>query len=152
MQLQYEYARTGKGWDEYAAARAALARRIGKPPDTVPGTPDHPYWQSIRQWYFYDPAPTLRQLQVPVLALFGELDNNIVAEKNRAAWQAALNAGGNRDYRLEILPRANHYQWEAKIGSNAEMASLHGFVPSYFKTVEEWLAKRVAGFGAPRAR
>jgi hypothetical protein len=152
MQLQYEYARTGKGWDEYAAARAALARRIGKPPDTVPGTPDHPYWQSIRQWYFYDPAPTLRELQVPVLALFGELDNNIVAEKNRAAWQAALTAGGNRDYTLEILPRANHYQWEAKIGSNAEMASLQRFVPSYFSTVEGWLAKRVPGFGAAGAR
>jgi pimeloyl-ACP methyl ester carboxylesterase len=152
MQLQYTYARTGKGWDEYAAARSALAGRIGKPPDTIPGTADHPYWQSIRQWYFYDPAPTLRQLQLPVLALFGELDNNIVAEKNRAAWETALKAGGDRDYTLEILPGANHYQWEAKIGSNAEMASLRRFVPSYFSTIEGWLARRVQGFGAPGAR
>jgi uncharacterized protein len=89
---------------------------------------------------------------VPVLALFGELDNNIVAEKNRTAWQMALSAGGNRDYTLEILPRANHYQWEATIGSNAEMASLQRFVPSYFSTIEAWLARRVQGFGAPRAR
>ena len=51
--------------------------------DTMPGTPDHPYWQSIRRFYFYDPAPTLRQLKVPVLALFGELDNNILPEKNK---------------------------------------------------------------------
>ena len=101
----------------------------GKPPDTFPGTPDHPYWQFIRRLYFYDPAPTLRQLQVPTLALFGELDNNIMAEKNKAAWEAALKAGGNRDYTLRILPKANHLQLEAKVGSNAEMASLRRFVP-----------------------
>ena len=49
MQLQYQFARTGQGWDEYAAAREKLAARIGKPPDTFPGTPDHPSWQFIRQ-------------------------------------------------------------------------------------------------------
>ncbi len=152
MKLQYRYVQTGQGWDEYAAARSALAKRIGRPPDTFPSTPEHPYWQSIRQWYFYDPAPTLRQLRVPVLALFGELDDNIVAAKNRAAWETALEAGGHRDYTLSILPGANHYLWEAKVGTNAEMASLRRFVPDYFRTIEEWLARRIPGFGAAPAR
>ena len=152
MKLQYQFARTGQGWDDYAAARSGLAARIGRPPDAIPGTPDHPSWQSIRQWYFYDPALTLRQLTVPVLAMFGELDMNIVAEKNRAAWETVLKAGGHRDYTLRILPKANHYQWEAKTGSNAEMASLQRFVPEYFKTIEDWLTKRVRGFGAAPAR
>jgi len=148
MKLQYRFARTGQGWDEYASARDKLVARMGKAPDTFPGTPDHPYWQFIRRLYFYDPAPTLRQLQVPTLALFGELDNNILAEKNKAAWEAALKAGGNRDYTLRILPKANHAQFEAKVGNNAEMASLQGFVPSYFTTIKDWLAKRIRGFGA----
>ena len=98
--------------------------------------------------YFYDPAPTLRQLGVPVLALFGELDNNILAEKNRAAWEAALKAGGHRDFTLRILAKANHFQWEAKIGSNAEMISLQRFVPDYFPTIQDWLAKRIPSLGA----
>jgi pimeloyl-ACP methyl ester carboxylesterase len=149
MKLQYAFARTGQGWDQYATTREKLAARMGPPPpDTFPGTPDHPYWQFIRRLYFYDPAPTLRQLQVPTLALFGELDNNIIAEKNKAAWEAALKAGGNRDYTLQILPKANHSQFEAKVGSNAEMASLQRFVPVYFTTIQEWLAKRIRGFGA----
>lgn len=152
MKLQYEFARTGQGWENYAAARNRLAGKIGRPPDTIPGTPDHPFWQSIRQWYFYDPAPTLRQIRVPVLAMFGELDNNIVATKNQPAWEAALKAGGHPDYTLRILPKANHYQWEAKAGSNAEMMSLQGFVPEYFKTIEDWLAERVPGFGVTPAR
>jgi uncharacterized protein len=118
----------------------------------MPGTRDDPYWQSIRQSYFYDPAPTLRQLQLPLLALFGELDNNVMAEKNKAAWDAALKAGGHRDYTLRILPSANHYQWEAKLGSNAEMMSLRRFVPDYFRTIQDWLSSRIRGFGAPVAR
>jgi pimeloyl-ACP methyl ester carboxylesterase len=100
--------------------------------------------------YFYDPAPTLRQLQVPTLALWGELDNNILPEKNKAAWEAALKAGGNRDYTLRILPKANHSQFEAKVGTNAEMASLQRFVPAYSTTIQDWLAKRIRGFGASR--
>jgi pimeloyl-ACP methyl ester carboxylesterase len=143
MKLQYQFARTGQGWDDYTAAREKLAARIGPPPNTLPGTRDDPYWQVIRRSYFYDPEPTLRQLQLPTLALFGELDNNIVAEKNKAAWEAALKAGGNRDYTLRILPKANHLQLEAKVGSNAEMASLQRFVPAYFASIQDWLAKRI---------
>jgi pimeloyl-ACP methyl ester carboxylesterase len=146
MRLQYNFARTGQGWDEYAAARQKLGARLGSPPETFPGTPDHPNWQFIRRLYFYDPAPTLRQMQVPTLALFGELDNNIMAVKNKAAWEAALKSGGNRDYTLRLLPKANHLQLEAKVGSNAEMTSLRRFVPAYFRTIEDWLAKRIRGF------
>ena len=148
LKLQYEFARTGQGWDAYAAAREKLASRMGRPPDTIPGTPDHPYWRFIRRLYFYDPVPTLRQLQTPTLAMWGELDNNVVAEKNKAAWEAALKAAGNRDYTLRILPMANHDQFEAKVGSNAEEPTLRRFVPAYFTTVQDWLAKRMRGFRA----
>jgi uncharacterized protein len=147
LKLQLEYARTGQGWDEYAATRERIVAKMGPAPDTIPGTPDHPYWQFIKRLYFYDPAPTLRQLQVPTLALFGELDNNIMAEKNKAAWAAALKAGGHRDYTLVVIPKGNHEQFEAKVGSNAEMPSLQRMVPAYFTTIQDWLAKRIRGFG-----
>jgi fermentation-respiration switch protein FrsA (DUF1100 family) len=85
----------------------------------------------IRRSYLYDPAPKLRQLRTPVLALFGELDNNILPSKNRDAWEAAMKAGGNPDYTL-VLPRANHEMFEARVGNNKEMVSLPGFAPAYF--------------------
>jgi hypothetical protein len=87
---------------------------------------------------------------VPTLAVWGELDNNIVAEKNKAAWEAALKVAGNRDYTLRILPKANHGQFEAKVGSNAEAPRLQRFVPTYFTTVQDWLAKRIRGFRTSR--
>ena len=57
---------------------------------------------------------------MPTLAIWGELDNNIVADKNKPAWEVALKAAGNRDYALVVLPKANHAMLEAKVGSNAE--------------------------------
>jgi hypothetical protein len=143
--------RTGQGWERYLAARERIAARIGSPPDTFPATEDHPYLRFIRPMIHYDPAPTIRQLQLPVLAFFGELDNNIMAEKNRAAWEVALEAGGHRDYMLKTLPRANHALLEAKVGTNAEMRSLQRFVQDYFTTVQDWLSKRV-GLHSPANR
>ena len=104
----------------------------------------------MRAFYFHDPGPTLRRLRTPTLALFGELDTNILADKNKAAWEAALTMAGNSDYTLRILPKANHLQMAARLGSTSEMASLNGFVPEYSTTVEAWLAKRIRGFGASR--
>jgi hypothetical protein len=146
MNLQYHFAQTAQGWDEYAAAREKLAARMGKPPDTFPGTQNDPYWQNIRRLYFYDPTPTLRRLRTPTLALFGGLDDNILAEKNKAAWDTALKASGNPDYTLQILPNADHLMLEAKVGNNAEMPTLQRFLPAYFATVQGWLPKRIHSF------
>jgi hypothetical protein len=99
----------------------------------------------MQRTHFYDPAPTLHQLRVPTLALFGALDNNILVRKNRAASHAAFRAGGHPDYTLRVLPRANHLLLEARLGTNEEMASLRRFVPAYFATVQNWLRKRVQG-------
>ena len=90
----------------------------------------------------------LEACRAPTLAIWGELDNNVVAEKNKGAWEDALKAAGNRDYTLRILAKANHAQFEAKVGSNAEAATLQRFVPTYSTTVQDWLAKRIRGFGA----
>jgi dienelactone hydrolase len=153
MRLQYDYLSTGQGWDQYMAAREQIVARMGgNPPDAFPATPDHPYLRFIRPLIVYDPAPTIRQLQLPVLALFGELDNNIMADKNRAAWEAALRAGGHRDYTLQILPKANHALLEAKVGNNAEMKSLQRIVPAYFEIVLAWLSTHINGLVAAKSQ
>jgi len=143
MKLQYRFAQTDEGWDEYVSARQRLAARMGQPPNTFPATRNDPYWEFIKRLYFYDPVPTLRQLRLPTLAVLGELDNNILPEKNKAAWEAALKAGGNRDYTLQILPKADHLMLEAKLGTNEEEPSLQRFAPMYFTIIEEWLAKHL---------
>lgn len=145
IELQYRFAQTGQGWEEYSSARASLVARLGRAPESFPESRSDPYWAFIRRLYFYDPGPTLRRLRVPTLALFGQLDDNIIAEKNKAAWEAALKAAGNSDYTLRIIPRANHLMLEAKVGNNAEMPTLQRFVPAFSQTVRDWLAMRLPG-------
>ena len=80
------------------------------------------------------------------LAIWGSLDNNIVADQNKPAWEEALEAAGNRDSALVVIPQADHAMLEARVGSNAETRSLQRFVPAYFTTVEDWLAKHLRGY------
>jgi pimeloyl-ACP methyl ester carboxylesterase len=148
MNLQYAFLRTGRGWSEYADMRSKIAAKMGTPPENFPGTPDHPYLRFLRPLITYEPGPTLRQLRVPTLAIFGELDDNILADKNKAAWQAALEAGGHPDYTLEILAGASHIQLDMASRTNRSMASAQRFVPAYAATVHQWLAKRIRGLGA----
>ena len=74
-----------------------------------------------------------------MLALFGELDNNIMAEKNRAAWGTGLEGRRAPDYTLRILPKANHYQ----VGSEGRKQRGDGLAAAvrteYFTTIDDWL-------------
>jgi hypothetical protein len=63
------------------------------------------------------------------------------------AFPAPLKAAGNRDFVLRILPKANHSQFEAKVGSNAETPILRRFAPTCFTTILDWLAKRMRASG-----
>jgi pimeloyl-ACP methyl ester carboxylesterase len=54
----------------------------------------------------YDPAPALRALRIPVLALFGSADRTVPVERSLAAMQATLGGPARFDYR--IIPGGNH--------------------------------------------
>ena len=57
--------------------------------------------------------------------------------------------GGNPDYTLRILPKANHLQLEAKIGSNAEMASPARTAASTPRPSKSGSPNGSEGFGGP---
>ncbi len=144
FQLQCAYARTGEKWEEYMAAIQKLSARMGgSPPKNVPTTRDDPFWEFMRRTYFYDPVPTLEKLRCPTLAIFGGLDNNVLPEKNQAAWEGALKRGGNPDYKTVVLAGADHIMMAARVGSSAEMPSLQRLVPEYSTTIGNWLAARI---------
>jgi pimeloyl-ACP methyl ester carboxylesterase len=65
-------------WEEYAKLRltakdAKWFRHRGI--DVFgPEKRDDPFWAYMRKFYAYDPSPTLRSMNAPLLAIFGELD------------------------------------------------------------------------------
>jgi len=91
-------------------------------------------------FFGYDPAPTLKRVECPVLLIFGELDAQVTAEQNREVMEKALQSGGNSRFQTAIIPRANHLFQLANTGSVAEYASLEkAFAPELLPTLTNWL-------------
>ncbi|MDQ2799615.1 MAG: alpha/beta fold hydrolase [Armatimonadota bacterium] len=94
----------------------------------------------------YDPAPTLKQVRCPVLALDGSLDLQVPPAENLAAIAAALKAGGNTDVTTQELPGLNHLFQTAKTGSPSEYAHIEETIaPVVLTTVGDWIMARTAG-------
>jgi pimeloyl-ACP methyl ester carboxylesterase len=133
--LLYDFLRTGEGWEKYAGTL---------PPGTV--RKDDPRWEGLRKMALYDPTPTLEKLRLPVLAIWGSLDNITMPDKQKPLWEKDLRKSGNRDYSLVVVPKGDHDMLEAEVGSSAEMPRLQRFVPEYSATVLNWLKMRLRGF------
>ena len=65
----------------------------------------------------HDPMPAFRQLTVPTLAMWGEGDNNVIADKDKPGVGRDLKAARDRDYSLVVIPKANPRMLEAKVGA-----------------------------------
>jgi pimeloyl-ACP methyl ester carboxylesterase len=102
----------------------------------------------FRYFLAYDPQPALRRLKVPTLALNGSLDLQVPAKPNLAAIDAALRAGGNRDFRTVELPGLNHLFQTARTGLLTEYGQIgETFAPAALEAVASWIVQR---FGAGR--
>ncbi len=92
----------------------------------------------------YDPVPVLEQLDIPVLALFGELDTQVLPELGRLALDQAIDTFGNDDYTTVTFPGANHLFQQAETGAISEYAALEPqFISGFLDTVTGWLLARV---------
>ena len=100
--------------------------------------------QSLTPWmrYFltFDPRPAIETIQVPVLALNGELDVQVDAEQNLTAIAEALNKGGNRNVTVHRLPEHNHLFQRAKTGLVNEYAVIEETLsPVVLDLIREWV-------------
>ncbi len=103
--------------------------------------------QLLTPWfrYFvrYDPRPTLRKVQCPVLAVIGEKDLQVPPTENLREIEAALQAGGNTDYRVVELPGLNHLFQTAGTGAPAEYARIEETIaPSALQLLGDWIVEQ----------
>ncbi|HEX7069310.1 MAG TPA: alpha/beta fold hydrolase [Rhodothermales bacterium] len=97
------------------------------------------------RWFMtYDPAPTLRKLAVPVLAIIGEKDLQVPAEQNIPALEAALAGSGTDDYLVRELPGLNHLFQHAETGHISEYSKIEEtFAPEALKLIGDWILEHV---------
>jgi hypothetical protein len=93
----------------------------------------------------HDPRPTLRKVDVPVLALFGELDLQVPADQNLPEARKALAESGSGDVTVESLPGLNHLFQPAQTGSPDEYYGIEEtFSPIALRKITEWILARFA--------
>lgn len=96
--------------------------------------------QLVSPWfrYFltYDPAPTLQKVTIPVLALYGTKDLQVLAVPNSKAVQQALRNGNNRRVRVQILNNLNHLFQHSETGSPLEYGQIsETFAPEALQAI-----------------
>jgi uncharacterized protein len=97
----------------------------------------------LSYFFDYDPRDDLRQITVPVLALFGEFDVQVHVDQNRGPFEAALAEAGNDDVTTVVVAGANHLFQETTTGGVDEYLMLEmAFVPGFLDTITDWLGER----------
>ncbi len=95
----------------------------------------------IRSLLSYDPRPALAKVTVPVLAVIGSKDLQVLANQNLPALRTALSA--NRDVTAVELPGLNHLLQTAPTGAAGEYADIAETVaPSALKLIGDWVVAR----------
>jgi uncharacterized protein len=100
--------------------------------------------QVLTPWFHYflnyDPRPALMKLKQPVLAINGSKDVQVAPKENLAAIEAALKAGGNKDYLVKELPGLNHLFQTANTGGVSEYVKIEETVsPTALKVIGDWI-------------
>lgn len=157
----FEALRTDSGWEAVERDIAAQMRAsIERMPierrqeitdvETLVATRVRQQLDAVRTPWFrffldYDPATALAQVRVPVLAIFAEHDLQVPPAVNRGPMERALEAAGNPDYTISVIPGANHLFQASATGNPSEYPTLErAFVPEVLETVTDWITERWA--------
>jgi uncharacterized protein len=96
----------------------------------------------FRYFLDYDPAPTLRKVKCPVLAMSGEKDLQVSAEENLPILRKALEEGGNKDVTVKEFPELNHLLQHCDTGSPTEYGAIEETIsPEALETIGNWVLK-----------
>ena len=137
-------------WTEnWEAAKVEVARVIGQaaaeagvPADQAMAANQMLFTAWYRDFLRQDPLPDLMDLRMPVLALNGSNDLQVVASQNIPALREALK--GNKDATVEELPGLNHLFQHSATGAPGEYGRIEEtFAPEALTRVSDWLRIRV---------
>ncbi len=93
----------------------------------------------FRYFVKYDPRPALENLDVPVLAIFGEKDLQVPPSQNEPEMKKALEKS-NSEFKVVVLPGLNHLFQEAETGLPTEYAQITETTsPKMLELMSNWI-------------
>lgn len=97
----------------------------------------------FRQLLVHDPAPELKKVRVPVLALYGERDLQVPPAQSALVLEKLLRGSKTKDYTVEVLPGLNHLFQHATSGQIDEyVRSEETFAPEALEKISTWIVER----------
>jgi hypothetical protein len=102
------YLRYREVLDELAAlGSVTVPKAVTSEAGWLKNDPDSPAWS---------PVHVFEQVRIPVLAFLGERDTQIDPIRAAHAYRDALEQAGNPNYRVEVIPGADHYLAPSETG------------------------------------
>ncbi|MGW6728971.1 alpha/beta hydrolase family protein [Nocardia sp. NPDC055029] len=90
----------------------------------------------------YDPKPALEALRIPVLAFFGDKDQQVLVSQNEAPMRA--NLAGDPDATVYTFPGLNHLMQPTETGKPSEYATIETTIdPAVLTYVTDWLTQHI---------
>jgi uncharacterized protein len=148
QRLKFDYALTGKGWDEYTAAYSKYKDRKWFP-DPYVGPPSSKDDSAFEEWRTgassLSPGDYWAKYKHPALVFYGEFETYSRSSSDIALLNEAMKRAGNTHYTIAIVPGAEHTMRQAKTGGPRELPFLNRFVADYFEILRDWLQTNVMG-------
>ncbi len=99
----------------------------------------------MRAFIKLDPRVALRQVKVPVLALFGDKDTQVLADLNAQPMREAFKQAGNTRATIDTLPNLNHLFQTCQTGGFAEYNQIEETIaPVALERLKAWVLEVTA--------
>ena len=97
----------------------------------------------FRYYMTYDPAETLKKVNIPILAIHGDLDQQVSSEQNLMLIKKILEQTKNKDFTIQNLLKHNHILQSCLTGLIDEYTKIDETVsPKVLALVTEWILKK----------
>ena len=112
------------------------------------GRQDAQIEQVLNPWWRYilgmDNKTILINVKCPVLAIYGELDQQVIPDKNIPVIEEASKEGDNKNFTVKKLPGLNHLFQTARTGSEYEYVRIEETIsPQALHMISDWILKQV---------
>jgi dienelactone hydrolase len=87
----------------------------------------------------FDALPYWRQVNQPVLAIYGALDKSVPAAESANLIADALQTNGNQEYRITIFPTADHDIIQSRQGFVEDRLYPWTYAPDYLDLMTSWV-------------
>ncbi|MEN7548969.1 alpha/beta hydrolase [Rapidithrix thailandica] len=100
------------------------------------------YVEWWRKNYAFSPETYLNEIDIPILAIYGEQDILLSAEENSQKMRTHIDRSDISTSRIVLLPEANHLLMLGETRGDFQFSEITGYSPELFQTIFLWLRKQ----------